>query len=150
VPIYQRPDSPVWYLDLRHPRGGRIRRSARTTDKEAAQRQHDELAARLWQVKQTGLQFSDALLAWATAKPRGESDIRQLKQIRAKYADRPLIDVTESSFIEVFGSKSPGTYNRLAAIARAALNIAHQREWIDRPPRGWRRSRYQTGESGRW
>lgn len=57
-----------------------------------------------------------------------------LRQIRKEYADRPLIDVTEASFVEAFGEKSPGTYNRLANIARAAMNGAVKRGWIDRAP----------------
>lgn len=134
MPLYQRPDSPVWYIDLRHPRGGRIRRSARTTDRAVAQRQHDELAARLWQVKQTGRQFSDALLAWATARPRGPSDVRALRLIRARYKDRPLVDVTAQSLVDTFGDCGASTYNRLANILRAALNIAATRGWIERAP----------------
>ena len=132
--LIRRPRSPYWWIDLRHPRGGRIRRSTRTSDQEEAQRQHDQLAARLWQVKQSGRQLSDALLAWATAKERGASDIRALRLIRRDYPDRPLIDVTEASFLEAFSDKSPGTYNRLAVIVRAAMRIAAKRGWIDAAP----------------
>lgn len=152
MPIYRRDRSPYWWIDLRHPRGGRIRRSTGTADREAAQRQHDTLAARLWQVKQTGRQLSDALLTWATIQERGGSDIRMLRQIRAHYPDRPLIDVTEASFIDVFGEKSPGTYNRLAAIVRASMKLAEQRGWIERAPTIKRRKeppaieRYLTAE----
>lgn len=134
MPLYRRPESPVWYIDLRHPRGGRLRRSTRTTDRAAAQRQHDELAARLWHVKQTGRQFSDALLAWTTARPRGPSDIRALRLIRARYKDRPLLDVTAQSLLDTFGDCGPSTYNRLANILRAALNMAEARGWIERAP----------------
>lgn len=134
MPLYRRPESPVWYIDLRHPRGGRIRRSTRTADRASAQRQHDELAARLWHVKQTGRQFSDALLAWATARPRGPSDLRALRLIRSRYADRPLTDVTAQSLVDVFGDRGAGAYNRLINVLRAALNIAAARGWIDRAP----------------
>lgn len=134
MPLYRRPESPVWYIDLRHPRGGRIRRSTRTADRALAQRQHDELAARLWHVKQTGRQFSDALLAWGTARPRGASDLRALRLIRSRYKDRPLADVTAQSLLDTFGNATAGTYNRLANILRATLNIAEARGWIDRAP----------------
>lgn len=83
--------------------------------------------------------LSDALLAWATETPRGPSDLRALKLIRAQYDDRALSEVTEASLLDTFGSKAPGTYNRLAAIVRAALNIAVRREWLDRVPRLTRR-----------
>lgn len=138
MPIYKRGDR--WWIDLRHPRGGRIRRSTGTSDREAAQRQHDELAARLWQVRKTGYQLSDALFAWATAKKRGRSDLNALRQIRAAYRDRPLIEVSEASFLDAFGHKAPATYNRLAVIIRAAMNIAERREWIERAPHFTRRT----------
>lgn len=139
MPIYRRPGSPFWWIDLRHPRGGRIRRSTRTGDEEEAQRQHDELAARLWKIKQTGRQLSDALLAWAQSKEHGRNTLNALKQIRREYPDRPLINVTEASFLETFGDKGPSTYNRLASIVRASMNIAEQREWIDKAPKFKRR-----------
>lgn len=155
MPIYRRPGSPYWWIDLRHPRGGRIRRSTRTADQEAAQRQHDELAARLWKVKQTGRQLSEALYAWATGKDRGLSDRNALKLIRRGYPDRPLYDVSEASFLDAFGDKGPATYNRLAAIIRAAMNLAEHRGWIERAPPFKRREepppveRYLTAEEWR-
>lgn len=132
--LIRRPRSPYWWIDLRHPRGGRIRRSTKTTDEDTARRQHDELAARLWTIKQHGRQLSDALLAWAKAKERGASDLRALRQIRAAYPERPLIDVTEASFLAAFPDKSPGTYNRLAVIIRASMRIAAKRGWIEAAP----------------
>ena len=140
MPLYRRPGSPYWWIDLRHPRGGRIRRSTGTDDRAAAQRQHDELAHRLWQVRKAGAQLSDALLLWATEKERGRSDLTALRQIRAHYPDRPLIDVDEASILAVFGTKAPGTYNRLAAIFRASLRLAERRGWIEQAPKITRRA----------
>jgi integrase len=148
VPLYKRPGSDVWYLDIRRGRSGRIRRSARTTDRAKAQRQHDELANRLWKQKQSGKQLSDALLAWVKARPRGGSDLRMLKQIRSLYKDRPLADVTEASMIEALGDKTPATYNRMTTIVRASLNMAERAAWIDRAPAIKRRK--VPGKSFRW
>lgn len=138
MPIYQQPGSKAWYVDIRHG-GRRIRRSLETTDRKEAQRKHDELKARAWKVSSHGKHWSDALHAWATEKARKPSALRAVKQIRQEYSDRPLAQVTQASIVEVFGAKAPGTYNKLAAIFRAALNIAHERGWVDAVPKIKRR-----------
>jgi len=139
--LYKRGE--VWWIAIRH-RGGRIRRSARTADRENAQRQHDELKARLWQQKHSGRTLADALLAWTKAKPRSRSELNALKQIRRTYKDRRLVDVSEASLIEAFGEKSPGTYNKLIVIVRSALNMARRAGWIDAVPRIGKRKEPET------
>jgi integrase len=146
LPLYRRGD--IWYIDIRRGRSGRIRRSTGTTDRAKAQRQHDELAARLWKQKQSGRQLSDALLAWLKARPRHHNELNALKQIRRVYKDRPLADVTEASIIEAFGDKSAGTYNRLSTILRASLRMAERAGWIDRAPTISRRK--AMARSFRW
>ena len=137
----------TWWIDLVH-RGRRVRRSTGTSIKAQAQRQHDELAAKLWQAKQHGRLLSEALLVWVKERPRGASDLRALRQIRADYPDRPLVDVTSASLLAVWGDKAPATYNRLVNIVRAALNMAHAREWIEAPPKLARRKAPPAAE--RW
>ena len=149
--LYQRPDSPIWYVNIRNG-GRRIRRSTGTTDKLEAEEIHDQLKARAWKIRAHGKHLSDALLAWLKTKPRKPSAQRAVRQIRKSYKDRPLGQVTEASIIEVFGDKSPGTYNKLATIFRSALNIAHDRGWTDTAPKIARREepelepRYLTAE----
>ncbi len=126
--LYRRGE--IWWIAIRH-RGGRVRRSTGTADRDAAQRQHDELKARLWKARHAGRTLDDALLAWTKAQPRSRAQRNALKQIRAGYKDRLLIDVTEAGLIEAFGAKGPGTYNKLAAIVRAALNRAKRAGWIE-------------------
>jgi integrase len=149
--LYQRDDgSEIWYIDIRHG-GGRIRRSTKTTDKLAAKRIHDELAARAWKIREQGKRLSDALHLWLVnpkkKRERSASTVRTLTQIRAHYPDRPLSQVTEESIEAVFGKKAktaapvaPGTYNKIAAVFRAALNLAHRKGWIDAMPDIARRS----------
>lgn len=137
--LYRRPDSPIWYVDIRNGRR-RIRRSTGHADRLKAQEVHDGLAARAWKIRAHGKRLADALLAWHTAKPRAGSAQRALKQIRKDYTDRPLGQVTEASIVEVFGSKAPGTYNKLATVFRAALNIAQANGWIDLAPKIARRA----------
>ena len=136
--LYRQPSSDHWYVDIRNG-GRRIRRSTHTADKKEAQKIHDELAARAWKIRAHGKVLADALLAWYTAKPRKGSSQRALRQIRAEYADRPLDQVTEESIVAVFGAKAPGTYNKLAAILRAAMNIAKDKGWVAAAPKISRR-----------
>lgn len=71
-----------------------------------------------------------------------------LKLIRAAYKNRALIDVTSESVLVTFGDKSPGHYNRLVAIVRAAMNLAVARGWIESAPKISRRK--VKARSFRW
>lgn len=152
MPLYKRGE--VWWIDLRHG-GRRTRRSTGTTDRQAAKRQHDELATRLHRLKAQGRTLADALLAWHQSKTRAPSAARTLRQVRAEYPDRPLGDVTEASLAETWGHLSPGTYNKLAGTVRAALNIAAARGWVETAPKIARRAeptvepRYLTAEEAK-
>jgi superfamily I DNA and/or RNA helicase len=124
MPLYKRPGSPFWWISLRH-RGRRLRRSTETSDRATAQRQHDELKARLWTEKVSGYVLADALLAWLDERPRSRKDLNAVALIRREYPDRPLIDVTPASVEAELGKdRGPGAYNRHMVIIRAALNIA--------------------------
>lgn len=123
----------IWWIDLRH-RGRRIRRTTGTADKAVAKRQNDELAARLWKERQTGRRLTDALLRWLKAGDRSRQELSAIKEIRATYEDRALIDVDAASFSEAFAGKTPGTYNRIATILRAAMRGAERAGWIERAP----------------
>lgn len=57
-----------------------------------------------------------------------------MRLIRAALPDRPLIDVKACDVEAALADRSPGTYNRLLVVVRAALNIAKRREWIETVP----------------
>jgi integrase len=130
----------TWYIAFK--RGGRrIRRSAGTDNKQQAQRKHDELKAHLWKATPQSLthDLAGAFVLWLTARPRSRNDKNAIKQIRKLYLNRSLAEVTPASIEAVFGDKTPGTYNRLIALIRAALNLAAARGWIDNVPKLARR-----------
>lgn len=58
----------TWRLDIATPGGHRLRRSAETTDRKAAQALHDELKAELWRQAKLGdkpkYTWEDAVLRW--------------------------------------------------------------------------------------
>lgn len=59
--------------------------------------------------------------------------------IRAEYKNRSLALVNDASLRSTFGDRSPGTFNRIVNIIRAALNLAHAAEWIEAVPKFKRR-----------
>lgn len=113
----------TWYAYITH-NGERIRRSAGTADKKAAQRFHDELKASLWaeSARPSGRTWQDACVAWLTAAPRSASDRYTLRAL--DYADRPLTDCTAESFEPLLAGKSAGTANRHRALIVAILTLA--------------------------
>lgn len=122
----------VWWIDLRH-RGMRIRRSAATADKEEAQRQHDELKARLWRSRLVSRRtFTDAAREWLLEAERDPADKYRLRAL--EYADRPLSEVTSASLQAAITNKSASTYNRYRALILAILNLARRRGWIESVP----------------
>jgi hypothetical protein len=58
----------TWWLDIATPGGNRLRRSAETTDRKAAQELHDKLKADLWRQAKLGdkpkYTWEDAALRW--------------------------------------------------------------------------------------
>ena len=138
------------------PGRGRIRCSLGTTDKLAAERSHDELKAKLWSQprNEPGQRaFGEALAAWLKAKQRSRSDINAARTVRERVGSLTAIAaVTPALFAQKFADKGPSTSNRFLAIVRAALNIAHELEWVDRVPAFKKRTepapqdRYLTGE----
>ena len=133
MPLYKREGSDHWWIDTRH-RGRRIRRSTGTADREDAQRQLDELKARVWREKQTGRQLSDALLEWLNKRPRSVKDLSALKVIRREIKDCPLSSVTNETVAQALAAHGAGRYNRLMAIVRAALTLARRRGWLSEVP----------------
>lgn len=154
--LYRRKNSQYWWYKFPNPHGGRpIRESTGQTDKRKAQEVHDQKKAEFWKVKITGRTFYDALGAWVEAEDRSINDLNAVKLIQRLYPNRPLTEVTGDSIEQAFGDRmikgrkgqktvekkkvSAGTYNKLANIARAAMNIAvYPKKWIksfDKIPR---------------
>lgn len=113
----------TWYVYITH-EGERVRRSAGTADKKAAQRFHDELKASLWAqaARPSGRTWQDACTAWLKAETRSKSDRYTLRAM--DYADRPLTECTAESFEPVLAGKTPGTANRHRALIVAILTLA--------------------------
>lgn len=137
MPIYQRKDSEVWWIDVVVPGHPRVRRSAGTLDRTEAQRIHDEIKAALWkQPKQTGYNWGDAVARWVDAKPRSDSDLQSLVKFGKQFADRPLVQITAKDIEKALAfCESPATYNRYVSRINAILNLAVEEGLVNAVPR---------------
>lgn len=171
MPIRRRDDSEIYYVDIRKPDGGRIRRSTGTTDRKAAQEYHDKLKHELWQVQKLGRKptrtFDDAALRYLTEQAGKASYKNRVQHIRyfreVLGGDRALDTLTRDVIIEALPRTngrtlnprpvSNSTRNRYLGTIRAMLNdAAAEWEWIDKAPRltdaeeGHKRVRWITRE----
>lgn len=112
MPIYQVGD--IWYIDIRTPRG-RIRRSAGTSDKRAAQEYHDKIKAGTWRESKLGeksaVTWGQAIEKWLKLKPRGLSDRYNIAGFSIPLST-PLPIPSELILNELSG-RSAGTWNRI-------------------------------------
>jgi len=145
VSVYKRGE--IWWVDISAPNGTRIRRSARTRDRKAAQEYHDRLAAELWRVYRLGEKprrtWQQAVLRWLSEK-KGKADLKHdeekfrwlhshLGHLYLDEINRDLIDrIAKVKRQEV----TPATANRYLALIRAVLRCAaYEWEWTDKAPR---------------
>lgn len=153
MPIYKRSDS--WWIDIRH-NGRRIRRSAHTTDKAAAQELHDQIKASLWRDRELGESaqtWNDAVKRWLLEHQDKKSladDKYRLRWLSRNLAGIRLRDITRDGIEDLIAKRlaepahgnryaiprptSPATVNRHMAALSAVLNCAVTWGWIDSVP----------------
>ncbi|MBL6750191.1 MAG: site-specific integrase [Nevskia sp.] len=143
--IYKRGD--VWWVRFTAPDGERVRKSAGSVDKRAAQELHDRLKADAWRQRKLGQRpdytWEDAVVQWLKEKGhkaslKKDKEIlcwvdRYLRGKRLSMIDRPLLfQLLEAKAAE--GSKA--TANRHMALVRAILRRACEVwEWTERTPK---------------
>lgn len=155
----------VWWIDFTIPSGERIRRSAETGDKTAAQEYHDRLKAEAWRHDKLDESprrtWNEAVVRWCAEqshKATAEEDKSKLRWLD-RYLSNKLLDSINRGMIEhVTRAKqadgcSNATVNRMLALVRAILRkSAREWQWLDRAPavrmlkEPTRRIRYLTHE----
>lgn len=153
MPIRKDQTSGIWWIDLRTPSGERVRRSAKTTDRKAAQEYHDRMKAEMWRQDKLGEQpqrlFEEAAVQFLRASD-GQSDydtkVRHIAYWRTVFGGKPISSLTSDVILDNLpthflrhGSKvqrptSQTTKNRYIATVRALLNMCEKMEWLDRAP----------------
>jgi integrase len=122
--LYKIPDSDVWWASISI-NGERIRFSTGEYDPKAAQKVHDQRKAKHHDApKLKGKTWGKAVLEWADAQDRSDSDLQSLAKFGRHYPDRLLSSVTAESIAKALRTfiKSEGTYNRYLNRIHAVLN----------------------------
>lgn len=137
MPLYKQKGSNVWWISLSHPDHPRVRRSSGTTDRKEAQRFEDQLRAELWSTAPvTGRTWGQAVILWATAAERSESDIQSLAKFGRHYPDRQLAKVAAESLERALSfCSTAATYMRYRARIMAVLHHARDAGWLRDVPR---------------
>ncbi len=145
--LYRRGDT--WWISFTTASGQRIRCSARTEDKTAAQQYHDKLKHDAWKIEQLGEKrrdytWDEAALKWlqesSYKKPKSyQNDVMNIRWLQQFFKGKLLTELTKDVIFEVIEKKrkeaSPSTANRYLALIRAMLRRAvNEWEWIDKAP----------------
>lgn len=138
----------VWYIDVPAKRG-RVRRSAGTTDKKAAQEYHDKVRQELWRQEKLGesppVTWGEAVKKWLELKPRGLPDRYRIKAFGLPLAEcLPLSTERASGLVT---NSSAGSWNRSLALLVAIHNVAGvEPPKVNRKPMPNGRTRWLTQE----
>jgi integrase len=144
--LYKQPGSEIWWMRFTVD-GVKVRESTGEYDQKAAQRIHDKAKGEQHDApKLKGKTWGQAVLKWAQAQTRSESDLLSMVKFGTFYKDRTLSTVTAESIVDALNkfTKTDGTYNRYVARISAILTLsglkikltkkhnkkAKKREWI--------------------
>lgn len=134
--LYRRPDSEIWWADIRHA-GRRVRRSTGQVDRAAAKKVHDAFHLELLQLVPVvnGRTWGEAVDLWLTAEERSDSEIQSLAKFARQYPDRALNSVDRDSVDRALSfCGTAGTYTRYRSMIAAILNAARRAGWINTVP----------------
>lgn len=144
--LYQRTDSPNWWVKFTHNRRT-IQRSTGTSDYAKAQEYHDKLKASLWDQQRLGIKpsrsWKEAVVRWLSEtsdKTTHQEDIRKLRWIDSYLGNLMLDQITLDSIDAIKAAKckeaGKATVNRYLALIRAILRRARDEwEWVDKVPK---------------
>ncbi len=143
--VYKR--GATYWVRITAPGGQRIRQSAQTTSKQAAQEYHDNLKAELWRVYKLGEKprrtWQEAAVRWASeteGKADHRHDVAKLRWLHQFLGHLYLDEVSRDLIDEIASKKrktaAPATANRYLALIRSVLRAARDDwEWLDSIPR---------------
>ena len=143
--IYKRNN--IFWISVTAPNGRRIRKSAQTKNRKAAQEFHDQLKAELWRVHRLGEKprrsWQQASLRWLDEKEHKadiDHDVEKLRWLDPFLGALYLDEINRETIDEIIRKKKVGvaaaTVNRYLALIRSILRAAkNEWEWIDAIPR---------------
>jgi len=152
MPIRKDESSGIWYVDVRSPSGQRVRCSARTTDRKAAQEYHDNLKVSLWRQGKLGETpdrvFEEAAVRFLREHEGSKSHDTYLRHItywRTQLAGRVIGSLTTNDIKDALPTHivrvhqqhrkaTPATRNRYLSTIRRMLNLCREWGWITAVP----------------
>jgi len=153
MPIRRREETGIWWIDIRTPDGQRIRRSAGTKDRKAAQEYHDRLKADLWRTVMLGeaqeRTFEEAAVRFLESS-LGQKDYdtktRHIAYWREHFAGMPVSSLTTEAIMDRLPTHrtykkrgavklTPATRNRYIATILRMLNLCHEWGWVSKAPK---------------
>lgn len=115
----------VWYIDVASKRG-RVRRSAGTTDKKAAQEYHDKTKAELWRQEKLGesppVTWGEAVKRWLEHKERGLPDRYRLRALSVPLS--ATLPLSAEQIEDALSGQSARSFNRVLAIVLSIHRIS--------------------------
>jgi integrase len=142
-----------WWIDIRSPNGGeRIRRSAETTNRQAAQELHDGLKVDLWRIAKLGetpqYTFEEAAVRFLKVHALQKdysSKCQRIAHFRQHFAGWKISSIKAADVMKALpeftmGRKQtsllkPASRNRYLSTIRKLLNDCERWEWIERAPK---------------
>lgn len=134
----------IWQISFCTPSGKRIRRSAKTTNREAAQELHDKLKYESWRIDSIGDKpkhtWDEACVRWLRESQGKRSLNDDISKIRLLPQFRGLLlnDMSRDLIQGVINQKScsNSTKNRYFALVRSILNkCVNDWDWLDKAPK---------------
>lgn len=146
--LFQRNDSPYWWIKIIAHDGRRIQQSTGTPDKAKAEEFHDKLKASMWDQARLGVKprhaWNEAVvryLAETTHKASQCSDKTHLRWLDRFLNGRMLDEINRELLDSIMAARMTenvknSSVNRVNEVIRAVLRKAcNEWEWIDRVPR---------------
>ena len=146
--IYQRPDSPFWWINAVLPNGERIRQSAGTEDKGHAEALLAKLKLDVFREAHFGIKrtrsWQEAVVRYLTLKAslRSIEDVRRILRKLDPYLGSLMLSEINGDVIwsivqdQLKKGNKPATVNRYLAALRCLLRAARDEwQWIDSMPK---------------
>lgn len=139
--LYRRQEGGSWWVDFWHA-GQRVRRSAGTSDRQAAQEWADRIKSDLWRGDRLGerpaVAWDAAVLDWLEAHQhlRSLSDRKDQLRWASKFLTGRALATIDRATLDELGRRkartgaAPGTVNRHLAAVSAVLGHAVTRGWL--------------------
>ncbi len=135
----------TWWIDFTTPKGERVRRSAQTSDRRAAQEYHDRVKAELWRQDQLKEKpkhtWDEAALRWLDGlqNPRTQKNAAiRLSWLQTFLRGKLLEDIDRSLIAEITAERgidvTPTTVNRYLETLQAVLHKSFEWGWVDHVP----------------